>query len=49
MVAGCNDDLDSFPGSCHTYLDRKLKPATKSVYVIPFNQKEITLTKWELE
>lgn len=48
-VAGCNDDLDSLPGSCPTYLARKLSPAAKSVYMIPFNQKEIPFTKWELE
>lgn len=44
-VANCNDDLDSFPGSCLTYIARTLGPATKSVYIILFNQKEITFTK----
>lgn len=48
-AAGCNDDLNSLSGNCPTYLARKLRPATKSVSMIPFNQNVSTFTKWELK
>lgn len=48
-AAGCNDDLNSLSGNCPTYLARKLRPATKSVSMIPFNQNVSTFMKWELK
>lgn len=48
-AAGCNDDLNSLPGNCPTYLARKLRPGTKSVNMIPFKQNGSTVTKWELK
>lgn len=48
-AADCNNDLNSLPGTCPTYLARKLRPATKSVNTILFNQNESRFTHCELK